>query len=197
MRRSWSWLAALAALLQAAPAAAQVTVGARLGAGFALGDVGGALPMSDWTKGQVPFQLDVLYRATPRVRVGGYFSWGFGLPGDQCAGLDCTATVTRLGVEGTYAFTGGSFVPWVGVGLGYEWNTVDAGDEKGSFTGFELLNLQAGGDFVVTPKLSAGPYVLFSLGQYDEGTVGAATGPIRDRKMHQWLSLGVRGTFDL
>ena len=196
MKRVWL-AAAVASLLAASPASAQVTVGARLGAGFALGDVGGTLPMSDWTQGQIPLQLDVLYRVTPRVRVGGYFSWGFGLPGDACDGLDCTAAVTRLGVEGTFAFTGGSFVPWVGAGIGYEWNTVDAGAEKGSFTGFELLGLQAGGDFVVSPRLSVGPYAMFSLGQYDEGAIDGSKGPIRDRRMHQWLSLGVRGTFDL
>jgi opacity protein-like surface antigen len=189
--------ATLASLLAPPPASAQITVGARLGAGFALGDVGGTLPMSDWTQGQIPLQLDVLYRVTSRVRVGGYFSWGFGLPGDACDGLGCSAAVTRLGVEGTYAFAGRSFVPWVGAGIGYEWNTIDAGAEKASFTGFELLGLQGGADFAVSPRLSVGPYVAFSLGQYDEGAIGALKGPIRDKRMHQWLGLGFRGSFDL
>ena len=188
---------AIAALLAPAPSAAQISVGARLGVGVAAGDVGGRLPMGDWVNGQIPLQLDVLYRATPRFRVGGYLSWGYGLPGDVCDTLDCSASVTRVGVEATYSFIGGAFVPWIGAGIGYEWSTVGDGSLEGTFTGFELLNLQGGGDFQVTRRLSAGPYAAFSMGQYDEVKLAGMTGPIADKKMHEWLTLGIRGSFDL
>jgi hypothetical protein len=188
---------AMAALLAPEPSGAQVIAGARVGAAFAMGDVGDTLAMSDWTKGQIPVQLDLLYRVSPRLAVGGYFSWGFGLTGDAFEGLDYSARITRLGVEATYSFTGRRVVPWIGAGFGYEWNTVEDGSLEGTFTGFEFLNLQGGGDFEVTRRLSAGPYVMLSLGQYDEAELGDLTGPILHKKLHEWLSVGLRATFDL
>ncbi len=196
MRRS-AILLAISAFLAPAPSLAQVIVGARLGGAVAIGDVGGLLPMRDWTEGQVPVQLDVLYRVSPRVAVGGYLSWGFGLPGDACDGLDCSATVARLGAQATYAFTGGAFVPWLGANIGYEWNTVEDGSLEGTFTGFELLGLQGGGDYRVNERFGFGPYVTFSIAQYDDVELGGVEGPILDKKMHGWLGLGLRGTFDL
>ena len=110
--------------------------------------------------------------------------------------------VTRLGVQGTYTLaTTGSIVPWFGAGIGYEWNTIDDGFDEATFKGWEYLNLQAGGDFRVGPQLWVGPYVMFSIGQYsdveNEGVSGNFDEEIADKAMHQWLSVGLRGKFDL
>ena len=62
----------------------------------------------------------------------------------------------------------------------------------------EWLNLQAGVDFLATPVLRFGPFVMLSLGRYDEGELtGFGSGSIDDKKMHQWFEIGVRGMFDL
>ena len=89
------------------------------------------------------------------------------------------------------------FLPWIGAGIGYEWNKLDDGTEEATFKGCEFLNLQAGGDYKVSDQLSVGPYVMFALGQYDEVDDGGASVSIPDKKMHEWLSFGLRGKLDL
>jgi len=200
--------AVTAALLLPTASHAQFTLGARVGYGFGLGDVAdsttGPLEMSDWNEGQVPIQLDALFRLTPQLALGGYASYGFGVTGDVCdfPGADCDGSVIRLGLQGTYSFpTTGSLAPWLGVGAGYEWNTIDDGFDEATFKGWEYLNLQAGGDFRVGTQFWVGPYVMYSIGQYtdveNEGVSGNFDEEIPDKAMHQWLSFGLRGKFDL
>jgi hypothetical protein len=200
--------AVTAALLLPTASHAQFTLGARVGYAFGLGDVAdspsGALEMSDWNESHVPLQLDALFRLTPQLALGGYFSYGFGQTGDVCdfPGADCDGRVTRLGVQGTYTVaTTGSIVPWFGAGFGYEWNTIDDGFDEATFKGWEYLNLQAGGDFRVGQQFWVGPYVMFSLGEYgdveSDGVSGDFDVSIPDTTMHQWLSFGLRGKFDL
>jgi opacity protein-like surface antigen len=212
MRRLLMIGAVMAAVLVPTASSAQFTLGARLGYGFGMGDVGGDLAMSDWVKSQVPVQIDALFRVSPNLGIGGYFSYGFGQTGgdigDACdiSGVDCSARVTRLGLQAIYSFaTAGQLVPWAGAGIGYEWNTLEIEEAGESFDatwkGFEFLNLQAGADYKVNEQFSVGPYVLFALGQYDEadvsGTILNLSEDIPDKQMHEWLSFGVRGKFDL
>jgi hypothetical protein len=199
--------AVTAALLLPTASRAQFTLGARVGYGFGLGDVAdtpeGTIEMSDWNEGQVPVQVDALFRLSPQLALGGYFSYGFGQTGDFCdfPGADCDGRVTRVGVQGIYTVpTTGALVPWFGVGAGYEWNTIDDSSGEATFKGWEYLNLQAGGDFRVTPRFSVGPYVMFAIGQYDEVEIsdfeGELEASIADKTLHQWLSFGLRGKFD-
>jgi outer membrane protein W len=201
---------AAVALLPVA-AQAQFSLGLRLGFAPAMGDLAktadGAesLALNDLVKSQIPLQLDAMYKVTPDVAVGGYFSYGFGQlnsdVSDQCdaAGSDCSASSWRLRVQGTYTFNKVSpaFFPWLGAGIGYESLTVKESQGGLSvstdFTGFEFLNLQAGGDYKVNEQFSVGPYVQFSLGQYSS----AEGEDIPETSMHQWLNFGVRGKFDL
>jgi hypothetical protein len=199
--------AVTAALLLPTASHAQFTLGARVGYGFGIGDVAdspaGALQMSDWNEAQVPLQVDALFRLSPQLALGGYFSYGFGQTGDVCdfPGADCDGRVTRVGVQGIYTLaTTGSLAPWFGAGFGYEWNTIDDGFDEATFEGWEYLNLQAGGDFRVGPRFWVGPYVMFSIGQYGDvetsGVSGDFDGSIPDKTLHQWLSFGLRGKFD-
>jgi len=197
--------AVLAAVVVPTASQAQFTLGARLGYGIPMGDAVKDAPLKDEVKSQIPIQLDALYRITPDIAAGLYFSYGFvqlnSDVSDACdaANVDCSASSMRLGVEATYTLTKVSptFVPWFGAGIGFEWLS-----EKAEFggvsatqdvTGFEFLNLQGGADYKVSPQLAVGPYVQFSIGQYSsvEGN------DITDKAMHEWLSFGVRGKFDL
>jgi hypothetical protein len=199
---------AVAALGGPARSEAQVGLGARIGYAFGTGDVAadsaGTTKMSDWTKAQIPIQVDLMFHLVPGLSIGPYFSYGFGRTGgdldDACSltGRDCSTSVIRLGGQVTYALP--PPLPfWFGAGLGYEWNKVDT-DGEGEITvrGVEWLNLQAGVDFLATPVLRFGPFVMLSLGRYDEGELtGFGSGSIDDKKMHQWFEIGVRGMFDL
>ncbi|ACG75048.1 LigA [Anaeromyxobacter sp. K] len=215
MRRIVTLGAVLAALLLPTASSAQVSLGLRLGYAWGLGDVGGGggdkLKMSDWVDGQVPIQVDALFRVTPDLAVGPYFSYGFARAGGDLkstcdvSGVDCSAYVMRLGVEGIYTLPrAGTLAPWLGLGIGYEWNRLKAEGGGENLTmkwkGVEWLNLQAGMDFFVAPQLRTGPFLMLSLGRYDKGDASGVIsggGSINDKKFHEWLQVGWRGQFDL
>jgi predicted porin len=199
MRKLLMVLAVLA--IPAASHAGGFTLGLRLGYGAGGGDLGGAYKLSDVTTSQVPFQVDAMYRVNPELAFGGYFSFGIGgVSGamkDQCdaGGFDCSTSSVRAGIQGTYTFTMlQSFVPWVGVGTGYEALSVSASGSVNSvdYTGWEYLNLQVGGDYKVSPLFAFGPYLQYAVGQFsnEEGTA------IPDKSTHSWFNIGIRGKFD-
>jgi hypothetical protein len=135
---------------------------------------------------------------------------------DDVPGVDisCTARDVRLGIQAQYHFLPKKKLdPWVGLGLGYEWLTLGVDGSGGGMQidmsstgkGFEFINLQGGLDFKVAPGLALGPFLSFSIAQYSSFSVscsGNACGGITtqsrdidDKAVHQWLMLGVRGTF--
>lgn len=180
--------------------------------------------LSKTIKGMVPLQLDVGYRVIPNLTLGGYVMYGFGLLGDEISsscdqskalGIDvsCGVSDLRLGIQGQFHIMPTQDVdPWVGVGLGYEWlsfsSEVSSGGRSQEVTlkakGMEFLSLQGGADFNVAPGLGLGPFLSFSLGQYSstsDSCSGECAGftneseDIANKALHQWLLLGVRGTF--
>lgn len=149
--------------------------------------------------------------------VGGYIQYGFGIVGgdlgDRCdaAGIDCGAHNVRLGLQAQYHLSPeGQVDPWLGAGIGYEWLTYTASgggvDVSSTGHGFEFLMLQGGADFPVGDGYGIGPFMSFSLGQYASystscdgqcaGFVGDS-GDIKNKALHEWLIIGVRGTFVL
>jgi hypothetical protein len=214
--RKFAMIAAAAAVL-ATPVAskAQVTLGLRAGYGWAMGDAGkfdGVTgKMSDGVSGQIPLQLDALWRLNPQVGLGAYVGYGFAQFGgtlkDTCniSGVSCDASIITAGLQGTYAFsTGGQFVPWLGLATGWEWGSITAkgGGSKAeqSISGWDILTLQVGGDYKVNPKFGVGPYLTYGFGQYSSYSAkfnGTDTGTVFGSATHQWFQLGLRGTFEL
>jgi hypothetical protein len=200
----------------AAPPAATVVdrpgfdLGLRLGYAVPMGKIAnggtGAMDnLSDGVSGMIPLQLDALYRINRQYSVGGYFGYGYAFTKDAACdtGASCSGSVMRLGIEGRANFvTAGSFMPWVGLGVGYEWLKIkeSAGGASATATlsGFEYLSLQAGGSFATSADFSVGPFLSFSLGQYRSASVdGLGSGDINDKAFHEWFQLGVGGTFSL
>lgn len=70
-----------------------------------------------------------------------------------------------------------------------------------SLKGFEFLNLQGGADFKLASAFSVGPFLSFSLGKFSTAstTVGGVetSGDITKTAMHEWLTIGAKGTFGL
>jgi hypothetical protein len=143
---------------------------------------------------------------------------------DSCDRLDdipgvtasCSTHDLRLGIQAQYHFLPQEKLdPWLGLGVGYEWLTfgtdiAGGGSESDvSFTarGFEFLNLQGGLDFEVADSLALGPFLSFSIAQYGERSSSCSgnacmdfdstSEDIDDKALHQWLLLGIRGTFVL
>ena len=130
--------------------------------------------------GSLPIWLDFGYRVSPQIVIGVYAQYGvlFVQSGDQ--GYDL-----HFGGEVHYHFAPiKGLDPWVGAGVGYEL----AGDPTaggGSLGGFEFFSAQAGLDY----EPGFGPFVAFSLD--DLSSSGGQS------SMNQWLTLGVRGVYDL
>ncbi len=218
MRKSLILMGALAALLVPTASRAQVQLGLRLGYAPAMGDAAKDAKMKDFAiKSQVPIQLDAMYAVNRDIAVGGYFSYGFGqVDGGafegacDISGVDCSGSNMRVGIQGFYTFNQvkSALVPWAGVGFGWEQTKVklSGGGATADLTasGWELLNLQLGGDYKVSDQFSFGPYVMFSLAQY--GTAKLTnnvdpsfnmSGSIDEKAMHEFVAFGVRGKFDL
>lgn len=207
--------AVVAAFLAAGTARAQgpsgFSLGLRLGYGIPMGDFDGGDPatgipstaLSDVLSGQVPLQIDAMYRFDPNWSLGLYLQYGFAsVSSNFCGtGYSCSASDVRFGVQVHYRFTSQGFVPWVGLGLGGEWSsiTIEGGglsfDVKAS--GFEYVNLQVGGDWLLSPAFRLGPYAQLSLAQYSTLEALGVSGSITNKTMHEWLQLGLKGTFDL
>ncbi|HNS95984.1 MAG TPA: hypothetical protein PKL73_03465 [Polyangiaceae bacterium] len=172
-----------------------------------MGDAVKDAKLSDSVSGQIPIWLDVGYRIDESLFVGAYGQYGITMVKDCPDGVDCSASDIRFGVQGHYHFMPGeSFDVWAGLGIGYEMlsSSAKAGGHEASSTlsGFEFANLQVGGDFQVAEGMGVGPFVSFSLGQYGKVKAevpgaGTSDGDIEDKGMHQWLLLGVRGSFQL
>ena len=199
-------LAAGTAQAQGTPASG-ISLAARVGYGIPMGDADATISQSDTVSGMVPLQLDATYRFNPNWQFGLYFQYGFATIGDlfctsggALVGVSCSGSNVRFGAEVMYTFASQGFSPWIGLGLGYEWQNVTA--EAGGvsvdvqLSGFEYLNLQLGGDWRLSPNFKMGPFVSFSFASYDSISAAGVSGSIASTATHEWLQLGLKGTFD-
>lgn len=185
------------------------SLGLRLGYGIPMGtvvkdDAGASISLSDGISGKIPIWLDAGWRFDPSMYLGAYFEYGPAFVKDCPAGIDCSASDVRLGVNFLYHFApAASFDPWIGLGIGYEWLNLSVAGIDAGYGGWEYVNVQLGGDFAVGAGFALGPYVVFGLGQY--GSVSATVGgqsasasiPSGNQALHEWLQFGLKGTFNL
>ena len=169
---------------------------------------------SDFLSGAIPVVLEAGYRLNADFTVGALFQYGFAriksgnaFDCSGASGVDCSARILRLGIEAIYNLNLGTPVtPWVGLGTGYEWFSFSAsgpgGEASAGARGFEFVTLHAGGDYRLAPNFALGGFVSFSLAQYATTSVELPGAPstsmdITDKRMHEWLQLGVRGRFGI
>ncbi len=210
-------IAVFAILFTATPAHADqnqgLSLGLRLGLGFPIGKADGGATTTDISESvpmKIPIWFEAGYRFDKNWYLGAYFQWGPATTKNCPPGDTCSASDQRLGVNFHYRFDSGGFVPWVGAGFGYEW--LNATQETSVFgapvtieaqeSGFEFLSLQVGGDWTISPAFKLGPYLCFSIAQFTEVSAsvtgfGSASGSITDKAVHEWLQVGLKGTFDL
>ena len=146
----------------------------------------------------LPAQLDVTYDVARDFPAGLYVSWSFGrlaaaeAAACDAAGATCSVGSFRLGLQAAHLFRrdAARLVPWVGAGLGLEFvNFRHSGASSNGFEGFELL-LQGGAQYRLRERLSLGPYLQLSVGEY-RGMDGHG---IRDKTRHGWMGVGARAT---
>jgi len=196
-------------------------LGLRIGYGIPMGSISdyefGTEKLSDTFSGQVPIGIDIGYKITQKITLGLYGQYAFGLVGGKFGnvcergsslGVTCSASDLRIGVQGQYHFLPMETVnPWVGLGVGYEWLRFgfNSPDSVGTVTakGIEFAAFQAGLDYQLTSKLGIGPFASFSMGQFSSKSTSGGTdglpgaGDIAKKTMHEWLTFGVRGTYNL
>jgi outer membrane protein W len=189
-------------------AGGKIHLGVRLGYGIPLGKASDT-DNGDLNKlysGKIPIWLDLGYFVTPNVMIGLYGQYAIAMIADDfCTeGADCSGSVIRIGLQGQYHLSPGeSMNPWFGLGIGYEIANFSAEADTplgsieidGSAKGLEFANIQAGADFKVADNVGIGPFVSFSLGQYSSFESGDSGGDVEEKAMHEWLVIGVKGSF--
>ena len=217
--RTTAALFAIAALAAAAPARADRDSGLALGirAAYAVpfGSAVQGTDLNKLTSGSSPLQLDVGGRFDRRWQAGGYFGYGFVRLADEANAALAAQGATdidghalmRLGVQGIYTILPDArFAPWVGASVGYEWlryasATVAGKETEVGVRGFEA-GLQLGADYRLGSSFVAGPFAAFSVGQYRSrmtwvSGAGETSTDVADKGLHEWLQLGIKGSFEL
>lgn len=189
-----------------------VDLALRIGYAVPFGDFSGnGSSLSSTFSGAVPFLVEAGYRFDRRFTVGPYFQYALAQVKDGAGaicgnGADCTGSVIRLGLEALYHLdVGSAFIPWFGLGVGYEWMNIDASagsvSASVSANGWEFLTLQLGGDIYVAPQFAIGPFVSFSIARYGRMSANAGdlhgSGDVSDPAVHEWLQFGARVSFSL
>ncbi len=190
------------------------TLAVRASAAIPFGDAyrtvsGTTVRVGDEVAVAIPLQLDVGVRIAGRFFVGAYGQYGLGiLQSGACpAGVTCSATVLRVGVELLYSLHPAGSTPWIGLGSGWEWATLGTGalGNQASLTldGWEFGHVQLGYDLAVSSVVRIGPYAMAGVGQYSTATGGVAVHepiygsvPVPDRTIHGWVQFGLRSVFD-
>jgi hypothetical protein len=198
-------------------------VGLRTGYALPMGalpvslNAGSSSSLSGTFDGVVPIEIDAGYRISPRWYVGAFFQYGFGFinyaPSPPCkvSGASCSGTDLQFGLDIQHHFLpAGTFDPWIGLGASWESVSTSLGDGvHESLSGFQFLNLQLGGDFHhsfddsigdgqgPTSSVGGGPFVMLSVGELPNGWESNGMGTSPFNAVHQWLTFGVRGYFDI
>jgi hypothetical protein len=195
----------------AGPPESGVSIALSVGYGLPMGNVSGSQKMTDLYSGAVPLQLDVGWRFTPNLYLGGFFQYSFAFISSKQESActlngwtGCSGGVLQFGADFVYTILPyAKFAPYVGLGLGWEiasLNYTSASQSVSeSVSGFQFARIILGGDFRVGSAFRIGPFVNFSLGQFSSlsSPNAAANGTISDKAIHSWLQFGIRGTIDL
>ncbi|HEX3851197.1 MAG TPA: hypothetical protein VHW01_09555, partial [Polyangiaceae bacterium] len=188
-------------------------IGARLGValpmGHFVGDSAGATmtSLSDAFVAEIPILIEAGYDVTPSLMLGIHVQYG-GLidktgDGTACpSGVSCSDHDIELGIEGQYHFAPSERIDaWVGLGFGYEQESetvsFEGQSQDYSLEGPQFLKLQGGTDFRISGLMTVGPFLSFSLAEYTKATNDGQSTDVPSKAVHEWLSLGVKGTFKI
>jgi hypothetical protein len=179
-----------------------------------LGDVDGtgeSPKLSNPMAALAPLALELGYQLIPQLSVSATFQYAFGFL-NNCS--DCSSRDLYAGANVAWHFTpDGALTGWAALGAGYERLSFSRHAALGGlpididtwFSGPVFLNGQVGGDIATSPRISMGGFLAVSVGVY-ESLSGSLTIDDRTESMsqdiartnvHAWVTLGVRGRFDL
>ena len=194
-------LVALTLALAATTASAQdsgLSLSARAAYAMPFGDAADGVPFDSFVDYGIPVGVELGFRFSPSFLLSAYGEYNFISTGtDLEDGVDLNGL--RLGAALDFRLApDANIVPWIGVTGGWEWLSVDsdfAGDADTD--GFDV-GVRGGADFRVAPGFLVGPYAWFTFGRYEPGDTTDEVGNVieEDAAWHNWLQIGVKGTFD-
>ena len=186
-------------------------IGTRLGVALPMGqfysraDGSSAPSLNDVFVLKVPILLELGYDITPSWMIGIHAQYGFIVDktgdGTRCSSdTICSDHDIEIGIEGQYHFAPDTPLDvWLGLGLGYEFEgetRTNAGQtETYALQGPQFMKFQAGTDIRIGRSMTLGPFLSFSLAEYNKFTDNGASSDLTSTSMHEWLVLGVKGTF--
>ena len=216
-------LAACASLLAASaiavPAVAQIAdadptgieVGARVGYGRALGSRVAGSPLEDTWDGAWPLALDVGYRLTPHLYLGGTLTY-MPLQLDKSAPRvqhavrrrsgDCSGSAVRLAFDAQWLVARSWYATWIAGGFGVERMRIDyrSGCFDGPFSTVEpawnSVTSKSASACALQPGLVIGPFVQYDAGMFlastTSGSCRSVGSDIPDKAVHGTVLWGLR-----
>jgi hypothetical protein len=192
----------------AAAAGASVTdqpgfsLSARLAYAVPMGSLAQGSTLSDGLSGGIPIVIEGAYRFNRNFSAGIAAQYAYIMAKNCPTGASCSATDYQFSLEGIYnARMGSTIDPWVGLAIGYEDLSLSQSgggySQSASVSGLGLATLQVGGNFLAAPQVEVGPFLSFSVGKYGSASAGGQSQDIPMTAFHEWLQIGVRGTFNL
>jgi outer membrane protein W len=158
--------------------------------------------LSDVFSYKLPILIEAGYDITPNLMLGIQAQYGFIVDKSAAcgSGMPCSDHDLELGIQGQYHFAPHQTIdPWVGLGIGYEIESyttaVLSETYSGTRQGPQLVKLQGGADFQLGRILTVGPFLAFSVAEYATETSEGISNSIPSKALHEWLSVGVKGTF--
>jgi hypothetical protein len=153
---------------------------------------------------EIPILIDAGYDVTTNLILGIEAQYGFIADnGTACGnGTPCSDHDLELGIHGQYHLAPNQGIdPWLSVGVGYEidsYRTAALGETySGTRQGPQFVKLRIGADFQLTRIMAIGPFLGVSIAEYTTETSEGITNNIPSKALHEWLSLGVKGTFKI
>ena len=175
-----------------------------IGAGYAqgVGDIAKARTntIQDLSGPGAAVELGVGYRILPQLMIGVYGSGAQYARGDALTeGTDVRSATA--GVQANWHFRPGYTVdPWVGLASGWRglWLSPDSGKTT-SLQGLELVRLQVGADYRLSPEVAISPVLGADMSTYLTENNPALTQftNISDPRVNFGFFAGVMGRFDL
>lgn len=151
-------------------------------------------------------ELQVGYRITPNLTVGGYLSFDGFSDGEGYAGPSRDIVTATAGLKADWHFLPATTIdPWISVGTGLRTLVVDQETGNGGndrvLAGLELGRIQAGIDYRISPDFSVGPVIGASASIYLEeanDTMADADdfNEISDKGVNWTFTAGVLGRFN-
>jgi hypothetical protein len=188
-------------------------LGVRIGIAYPSGSVGAGSPATTPAVGDVattwlPIGIDAGYRLWPSAYLGGTLEWGptVGLGNGLCGACDVGYDLQVRAEVRFYMLPSRApyptLDPWLSFGFGWEVLHAALGfgsvSDGATYDGPILGNLQIGLD-VRSHAIAVGPYFGLSLAEFVRHSLDPAppgeTSSIDGRVVHEWFTLGLRGTY--